>query len=230
MLLSLMLPAFTPRAGPILMCSSQDDAAAARQRWLERVSQQRESFVDARRSTEDAIAAQRAEREEARKRMLAAMGKTGIEDGSAGSYFGYGQDDTDYGYGPPREPLEPAAADDADLPMWMTRELPEGLSVRDDAQGSLWTSSKAGFDGRHDGWMRKPEMEDPNPPPVPGTLRAPGQANVPGVPVQNFMYDFLGGPGEEPPAEPEAMDDPAFPYEEFRKAKEEYERRMREGQ
>ena len=44
--------------------------------------------------------------------------------------------------------------------------------------GDPWTSTRGGFDGRSENWARKAEEEDPNPPPVAGTLRAPGQAKL----------------------------------------------------
>ena len=47
-----------------------------------------------------------------------------------------------------------------------------------------------GFDGRPEGWSRKVETNDPNPPPMANTLRSPGAYSKP---AQTFEYDFETG-------------------------------------
>ena len=47
-----------------------------------------------------------------------------------------------------------------------------------------------GFDGHPEGWTRKVEMNDPNPPPMANTLRSPAED---AKPAQAFVYDFETG-------------------------------------
>ena len=101
---------------------------------------------------------------EARKRMLAMMGgssdklKRGL-----GAAFGFGgEDDETYGYKPRRrEPMQ-----EIDV---VTGKPINGPIDPDEA-----------FANRIQEWSRKPAIVDPNPPPMPNTLRAPGQAPTPG--------------------------------------------------
>lgn len=134
------------------------------------------------------MAARQQEKEEARKRMLAAMGPgSGQIRSGAGVAFGFGVDDEHYGYGPRASKPVKSEGNEAELPGWMTRELPSG-GLRATKDDDPWKSSAGGFDGRSDGWARKPELVDPNPPPVADTLRGPAETSVP---VQAYMFsDF----------------------------------------
>ena len=134
-------------------------------------------------------------REEARKRMLEAMGgeSTALQTGG-GSAFGYGGfDDTDYGYGPSQaRPYEDEEDDRYDhdartelpgvskLPAWFTRGMMSEQQLKDSQQAS------GGFGGRTSNWNRQPEKEED----VSGvrpenTLRAPGESSIA---VQTYMY------------------------------------------
>ena len=50
--------------------------------------------------------------------------------------------------------------------------------LRDDRRDAAERQVGDGFGGRQDGWVRKVEVDDPNPPPCANTLRAPGQSAV----------------------------------------------------
>lgn len=177
------------------MCTG-DAAAEARRRWLERTSnsnggtswqrQQQGADGDATRSPEDAIIERQREREDARKRMLAMMGGDNEQLRSGlGVQFGYGApDDTNYGYGPqPEGARRDDDDDDGDgrefWPEWLTND-PVGAK---DAKAPPGASS--GFDGREDGWTRKVDLEDPNPPPMANTLRTPSSPNS--------VHEYMGG-------------------------------------
>ena len=58
------------------------------------------------------------------------------------------------------------------------------------ATPSILTCVPGGFDGRPEGWSRKVETNDPNPPPMANTLRSPGAYSKP---AQTFEYDFETG-------------------------------------
>jgi hypothetical protein len=153
---------------------SSDDELAARQAWLNRMEQGTAGMPAERQSEAERNAAQQSEREEARKRMLAAMGgsSAALRSG-AGVAFGFGaEDDEHYGYGPQRRYEEEMQEID----------LVSGKPVHDMSQ-----VRGTGFDGRVDGWGRKVDVTNPNPPPVANTLRAPGQAQS--VAAQTYLYD-----------------------------------------
>lgn len=134
----------------------------------------------------------------ARKRMLEAMGGENEQlKSGAGVAFGFGAvDDTDYGYGPPsaaQEAMERRAElfdDDIDMPAWLTAD-PVGakdyLKRVDEGYINGESSRGGGFDGRPMNWRRQPELENPNPPPVEGTLRKPA---LDALPAQAFTTDF----------------------------------------
>jgi len=148
------------------VCMNMADEAAARQAWLERTgaNQAASERAEGAPLAAEVLALRQREREEARKRMLAAMGTGGTDQmrRGAGEAFGFGAaDDEDYGYGPPPAYREPGVEID------LLTGKPSLQSS--DARGD-------GFDGRMGGWSRRPDMTDPNPPPMANTLRAPGQA------------------------------------------------------
>ena len=122
-------------------------------------------------------------RQAARARMLEAMGGADKIKKGQGVAFGFGAaDDTDYGYGPPKEPdpREEMYTDDVAMPAWMTQEMDEGIINGESAKG-------AGFDGRPVGWNRKADAQNPNPPPMANTLRGPSPY---AAPAQTFAMDF----------------------------------------
>lgn len=168
-----------------------EEEAAARQRWLEARS------ADAMRPPPPQSSYEEEERlrKEARERMRQMMGgdndklKAGV-----GAAFGFGpEDDEDYGYGPPKAP-DPRDEwfDDSqvDLPTWLTAD-PVGakdyLKRVDEGYMKGESAGMAGFDGRPPNWSRKPELVDPNPPPMEDTLRAPAPD---ATPAQAFAMDF----------------------------------------
>jgi hypothetical protein len=116
--------------------------------------------------------------------MLASMGGSSAKlNSGAGVAFGFGgEDDENYGYGPRKQNHRAEIDESRELPAWVTTDL----------VGSKEPMNKpdlGGFDGRKQGWARKVETEDPNPPPMANTLRAPAETSVP---VQSFMYGFDG--------------------------------------
>lgn len=182
------------RVAAVHMMSSFNNAdeEEARRRWLEARADNNNNHAAAsdaqqRMSPEDAMMARQREREEARKRMLAHS--------APADFLGYGTvDDTNYGYGPQEDFRRPQRDDDDGggqgnfWPEWLTADpvgAAEAAARTRDASG--------GFDGRHEGWGRKVEQVDPNPPPMPNTLRGPGESSVP---AQSYLYDF----------EPQVMD------------------------
>lgn len=184
-MLWLVLPStsliLTPRTPPLrhraaVCMSSETDARAA---WLAKQeapawapSTGREGGRE-RRSTEDKIAEQQREREEARKRMLEAMGGSSDQlSRGAGAAFGYfGSDTENYGMG-----SESGYPDEIDLVTGMP--LQGGFEQPKPGSG--------GFSGRTQGWRRRVEVVDPSGPRPENTLLAPGD----GVPVQNYLYDM----------------------------------------
>jgi hypothetical protein len=175
------------------MCTSDDAAAEARRRWLER-SSGGNSEPPQRPPEDDMFAAMR-EREEARKRMIKAMGGDGIKKihSGMGTSFGFGAvDDENYGYGDQqkfRQFYDKASGSEEETDgMW-----PEWLTSDPVGAASTLGQPGNGFDGRSEGWARKPDMTDPNPPRMPNTLRGPRGASVA---VQSFKYD-LSEPGQE---------------------------------
>jgi hypothetical protein len=107
-------------------------------------------------SNEDQIFSEQLEREAARQRMLAVMGGPDKLHRGPGGMFGIVPDDEDYGLGPRRRAERPPEID-----------LASGRPL--EKQGDP-------FDDRPIDWVRKPALEDPNPPQMPDTLRAPGEA------------------------------------------------------
>lgn len=184
---------------------SSDAEAAARAAWL--AKQQSPAWGPSaingreRRSAEDQIAAQQREREEARKRMLDAMGGSNEQlSRGAGAAFGYfGQDTEDYGMGSEGN-YEGNYPDEIDLATGMP--LHGGIMQPN--------SGTAGFGGRKHGWRRRVEAVDPSGPRPENTLRAPGA----GVAVQNYMYDLT------PDAETQRQADEFKRQEEERRAEE----------
>ena len=219
----LLLPhAFVPLArslGPPPCCrrgsihlGAAEDEAAARQRWLASrapPSGGAPSWQTGERSSESEIASRQREREEARKRMLDAMGGDPEQLRSGqGVMFGYGApDDEYYGYGErnacqmeeARKVAEAreARGNDNFTPDWLSRDLTEGGKPFDGG----------GFDGRLDGWARRAEAVDPNPPPMANTIRAPRESSVP---AQAYVYDLHPDLAPLPPPSqpsPEAADE-----------------------
>ena len=153
----------TRRRGVSLAAMSPEEEA--RKRMLASLGGEpawKRGSADNRASTEDAIASTQRLRQEARQRMLDAMGGSNpnLRRG-AGMAFGYGaEDDEDYGYGPRRrrEPeivIDPATGKPVDFDKSMDDDFRRG-------------------GGMH--WSRKAEVINPNPPPMADTLRSPGQA------------------------------------------------------
>ncbi|KAL1527999.1 hypothetical protein AB1Y20_009370 [Prymnesium parvum] len=145
----------TPEDSPVHQRESEDEARRRVLAAMERGY----SAADAagRPPAHHQIFARQHEREEARKRMLVAMGGTAeqIRRG-AGVAFGFGgEDDEQYG----------AEADEMDL---LTGKPLRGFELKGD-----------GFDGRLKDWKRVKARSDPNPPPMANTLRAPGQVPPP---------------------------------------------------
>tara|TARA_B110001452_G_C15213246_1_gene420784 strand:+ start:116 stop:796 length:681 start_codon:yes stop_codon:yes gene_type:complete len=130
-----------------------------------------------RRSAEDLIADQQREREEARKRMLDAMGGSSDHlSRGAGAAFGYFAADTeDYGMG-----------SESSYPEKIIEEI--DLATGIPLQGVMQqpTPGTGGFGGRSQGWRRNVEVVDPSGPRPENSLRGPGA----GVAVQNYLYDF----------------------------------------
>ena len=157
---------------------------AAKRAWMAKQAPQRHGAMP------DAAEQQRT-LEEARQRMRDAMGADALKSGR-GAAFGFGgEDDEYYGHGQlPRE-LDPRYQDEVDL----VTGKPLSSSMSDSTRGQ-------GFGGATQGWARKPETGPTGPPPVEGTLRAPGQAKLgrPAVPTQAYTYDLT------PPRENEAAE------------------------
>ena len=195
------------RAANTPMCT-EDAAAAAKRRWLEARSgsadDRRPSERRAREAEEDIEARQR-EMEGARKRMVAAMGGPSDALSHKLSSFGAfgGIDDENYGYGPEesmrfQDEDEEIAEEQRDefLPTWLTTDPVNARDAKSNLHlGGFDGLTEGGFDGRPDGWARKPELVDPNPPRMANTLRAPGPSSIP---VQAFEYG-IGSQARESP-------------------------------
>ncbi|KAL3932800.1 MAG: hypothetical protein SGPRY_000557 [Prymnesium sp.] len=106
---------------------------------------------------QEQIQANQREKEEARKRMIAAMGGSSEQlRRGAGIAFGFGgEDEESYG----------EESDEMDL---LTGRPLRGMDLGGD-----------GFDGRQKEWKRVRAAIDPNPPRMANTLRAPGQVPPP---------------------------------------------------
>ena len=163
------------------MCSAEEEAKRA---WF---AKQQATGPGAHRTTADELAEQQRQREEARKRMKAAMGESGALQRGEGEAFGFGgSDDEWYGVGTRPHELDPRFAGEVDL-------LTGKPLSRDTEQ-----RRGEGFGGRTSGWGRKAEVVSSSGPAMEGTLRAPGQAKLsqPMVPVQAYLYDGLTSTGE----------------------------------
>lgn len=186
--------------------SAADDAAAAKRRWLEQSANDPRfggNTAHPAQSAEEEMAQRQREKTEARKRTLDAMGQGGADVFRQGGAvaFGLGVDDEDYGYGPSASTFGTVdhlpgvysreRDDDAEdpLPAWVSRELPSG-GIGRQKDDDPWKSSKSGFDGRADGWARKADLVDPNPPPMQDTLRAPRPGSLP---VNDLFYGLATG-------------------------------------
>ena len=146
------------------MQDSLSPEEVAKQAWLARQEETKTArapppSVD----TADTIAARQREREENRKRMLEMMGGDGSDKlrRHAGTAFGFGGvDDEDYG-----------------------QEREGEIDLMTGVPLSAMVRPGNGFDGRDEGWARKPAVTNPNPPPMANTLRAPGQVPPPAYPA-----------------------------------------------
>jgi len=194
----------SPEAGR--SASNEDAEAAARRRWLQSTEEARVDRSQQRDSPQDDLMARYRESEEVRKRMLAAMddgGSLKVKKGE-GTAFGFGgADDTYYGYGPRVKSLSDRADDnegESKWPDWMTRDL----AAADAGNPMKRQSHSGGFDGRQEGWARKVESEDPNPPPMANTLRAPGENSIP---VQYFEYGIESPSTTQPAGEADETED-----------------------
>ena len=183
-------PLLRPASRALVLMSAADEEAA-RRAWLEKNEKTRDSASSSRPEigADDARMARQREREEARKRMIAAMGGDNEQLASGkGVQYGFGGvDDEDYGYGPDAGKKfrqyykdEAAGIDQQGGESWFTR----GAVKRGDNQ----RSSGGGFDGRPGGWSRKAEETNPGPPVPKNTLRGPSKANS--VPVHHFDFAF----------------------------------------
>lgn len=160
-------PRVTGPRGAVRMSAAEEEAKSA---WLakqERKAEPRAGVHD----TTDAD-----DNQAARKRMLAAMG--GKEALHSSNMQGFGVPDTEY-YGYGQKPPEMPDGDEVDL-------LTGKPLSHEDPRGG------AGFGGRSQGWSRKPETTPSGPPPMEGTLRAPGQVQLsqPTVSVQAYEYGY----------------------------------------
>ena len=127
---------------------------AAKRAWLARQEETQATAPQPSVETAASIAAKQNEREENRKRMLAMMGgsseKLRRHEGAA---FGFGGvDDEDYG-----------------------QEREGEIDLQTGIPLAAMERPGNSFDGRNEGWARKPALQNPNPPPMANTLRAPGQ-------------------------------------------------------
>ena len=177
-------PTAACRRCAISMSAGDDAEAAARKAWMERQSN---NNADRQQPQEPSVTPEdeMRMRQEARKRMLAAMGgESGQLKNGMGAAFGFGAaDDENYGYSP--QSLSAMSDDDReeremDLAGWLTND-PVGAKEFQEKR-----SSGGGFGGRLEGWKRKKDATDPNPPRMANTLRAPGENSVS---VQTYLYD-----------------------------------------
>ena len=111
----------------------------------------------AREPAEEQIGMLQQERHEARQRMLDLMGGPDKLQQGPGSMFGIVADDEDYGYGRRRRPDRAPEID-----------LATGKVLAQDGV-TAWK------DRPYD-WARKADASNPNPPRMPDTITAPGQA------------------------------------------------------
>lgn len=159
---ALRLP-FRPVGRGCRMVSDEPSERAARERMLAAMGEEptwrRRSERPSKGTTEGDIIARQNEREAARKRMLALMGGSNEKLRRGGGVaFGFGaEDDEDYGYGP--RPSQQWRLDEYDA------------DQIDPMDGDP-------FDDRPRGKARKVEVTPAGPPPMEGTLRAPGQAQA----------------------------------------------------
>ena len=143
----------------VLMSTAEEEAKRA---WM---AKQEREMERPRISNEEVQASMHAANAAARARGLAAMG--GKDALRSGKMQGFGAEDTEYyGYGEQQLMEMP---DDREIDLLTGKPLSQGGDYDPRAQG---------FGGRSAGWARKPETTPSGPPPMEGTLRAPGQVRL----------------------------------------------------
>ena len=143
----------------VRMSTAEEEAKRA---WM--AKQEGETGSTPRVSNEEAQATMQAANAAARARGLAAMG--GKDALRSGKMQGFGAVDTEY-YGYGEQMVEMPDEREIDL-----------LTGKPLNQEGDYDSRAQGFGGRSAGWARKPETIPSGPPPMEGTLRAPGQVRL----------------------------------------------------